>query len=32
LQKIEAAARNLIQVKGRHHTEIAFKALEEALK
>ena len=32
LQRIEAAARNLIAVKGRHHAEIAFKQLEESLE
>lgn len=32
LQKIEAAARNLIAVKGRYHTELAYKRLEEVLK
>lgn len=32
LRDIEAAAKNLIAVKGRHHTEQAFKALEEVLK
>ena len=32
LRKIEAAARNLLSVKGRHHTEQAYKRLEEALK
>ena len=32
LRAIEAAARNLLQVKGRHHTELAYKRLEEVLK
>ena len=32
LRKIEAAARNLLSVKGRHHTEQAYKRLEDALK
>ena len=31
LQAIEAAARNLVKVKGRYHTEQAFKALEALL-
>lgn len=31
LQSIEAAARNLVKVKGRYHTEQAFKALAELL-
>lgn len=31
LEKIEAAARNLIKVKGRHHTEQAMKALIQAV-
>ena len=31
LQTIEAAARNLVKVKGRYHTEQAFKALAELL-
>ena len=32
LDAIEAAARNLVKVKGRYHTEQAFKALVESLK
>jgi len=32
LQAIEAAARNLVKVKGRYHTEQAFKALVAALE
>jgi hypothetical protein len=32
LSAIEAAARNLAKVKGRYHTEQAFKALEALLK
>ena len=32
LTKIEDAARNLVAQKGRHHTEIAYKKLEEVLK
>jgi len=32
LEKIEAAATNLVNVKGRHHTEQAMKALIEAVK
>jgi hypothetical protein len=32
LSAIEAAARNLARVRGRHHTEQAFKALEALLK
>ena len=32
LRKIEAAAKNLIAQKGRHHTEQAYKLLEESLK
>ena len=32
LRKIEAAARNLLAVKGRHHTEQAYKRLDEVLK
>lgn len=32
LRKIEEAAQNLLSVKGRHHTEQAYKRLEEALK
>jgi hypothetical protein len=32
LRKIEEAARNLLSVKGRHHTEQAYQRLEEALK
>jgi hypothetical protein len=31
LAAVEAAARNLVKVKGRYHTEQAFKALQEAL-
>jgi hypothetical protein len=31
LKAIEAAARNLVKVKGRYHTEQAFKALAAAL-
>jgi hypothetical protein len=31
LQGIEAAARNLVKVKGRYHTEQAFKALAALL-
>ena len=31
LQAIEAAARNLVKVKGRYHTEQAFKALAALL-
>jgi hypothetical protein len=30
LKKIEAAARNLCTVKGRHHSEIAMRKLMEA--
>lgn len=32
LQAIEAAARNLAKVKGRYHTEQAFKALAATLE
>jgi archaellum component FlaC len=32
LRKIEEAARNLLAVKGRHHTEQAYQRLEDALK
>jgi len=32
LKKIEAAARNLVKVKGRHHSELAMNQLLEALK
>jgi hypothetical protein len=32
LRKIEEAAQNLLSVKGRHHTEQAYKQLEDALK
>jgi len=32
LRKIEEAARNLLSVKGRHHTEQAYKRLEDSLK
>ena len=32
LRKIEEAAQNLLSVKGRHHTEQAYKRLEEVLK
>jgi len=31
LQAIDAAARNLVKVKGRYHTEQAFKALAALL-
>ena len=31
MERIEAAARNLVKVKGRYHAEQAFKALEELL-
>jgi hypothetical protein len=31
LQAIEAAARNLVKVKGRYHTEQAFKTLAALL-
>ena len=31
LRTIEAAARNLVKVKGRHHAEIAYQKLVEAL-
>jgi hypothetical protein len=31
LRKIEAAAKNLLVVKGRHHTEQAYKQLEGAV-
>jgi hypothetical protein len=31
LSAIEAAARNLVKVKGRYHTEQAYKALAELL-
>jgi hypothetical protein len=31
LAEVEAAARNLVKVKGRYHTEQAFKALQDAL-
>ncbi len=31
LRKIEAAARNLVAVKGRHHTDQAYKHLEGVL-
>jgi hypothetical protein len=31
LKAIEAAARNLVKVKGRYHTEQAFKSLAAAL-
>lgn len=31
LRKIEAAARNLIAVKGRHHTEQAYQRLAAVL-
>jgi hypothetical protein len=32
LRSIEAAAQNLLQVKGRHHTVEAYLQLEEAMK
>ena len=32
LRKIEESARNLLSVKGRHHTEKAYQRLEEVLK
>ena len=32
LRTIEAAARNLVKVKGRHHSEMAMNQLLEALK
>ena len=32
LAAIEAAARNLVKVKGRYHTEQAFKALAATLE
>jgi hypothetical protein len=32
LEAIEAAARNLVKVKGRYHTEQAFKALAATLE
>jgi hypothetical protein len=32
LEAIEAAARNLVKVKGRYHTEQAFKSLVAALE
>lgn len=32
LEAIEAAARNLVKVKGRYHTEQAFKALAALVK
>ena len=32
LEAIEAAARNLVKVKGRYHTEQAFKALVATLE
>jgi hypothetical protein len=31
LAAVEAAARNLAKVKGRYHTEQAYKALQDAL-
>lgn len=31
LRAIEAAARNLVKVKGRHHAEIAYQKLVEVL-
>jgi hypothetical protein len=31
LERVEAAVRNLVKVKGRYHTEQAFKALAELL-
>lgn len=30
--RIEDAATNLVRMKGRHHTEIAYQRLEEAVK
>lgn len=32
LEKVSAAAQNLIDQKGRHHTEIAYQRLAAALK
>ena len=32
LSEIESAARNLVKVKGHHHTEQAYKALEALIK
>jgi len=32
LRTIEAAARNLVKVKGRHHSELAMNQLLEALR
>ncbi len=32
LAEIEAAAKNLLQVKGRHHTVEAYLRLEEVMK
>jgi hypothetical protein len=32
LERIEAAALNLVKVKGRHHTEIAYQRLVAALE
>ena len=31
LEAVEAAAKNLVKVKGRYHTEQAFNALQDAL-
>ena len=31
LAAVEAAAKNLVKVKGRYHTEQAYKALQDAL-
>ena len=31
LSAVEAAAKNLVKVKGRYHTEQAYKALQNAL-
>ena len=32
LRRIESAAKNLIEQKGRHNTEIAYKRLEDVIK
>lgn len=32
LREVEAAARNLVAVKGRHHSAIAYQRLAEVLK
>lgn len=32
LYKIEEAAKNLVKVKGRYHTEQAFNSMKELLK